>query len=104
MKLEEMTQELVNQAKACTTKEEILAFIKENNIELSAEQLEQISGGHDRPLNQVDAGGRECNKSRDGFHEWFFTGRTRPGTIWGSLWPDYEHKCKWCGKEEWWWT
>lgn len=59
MKFEEMTQEQINRAKACTTKEEILAFIQENHMELSAEQMEQISDGYDRTLNQSDAGCRE---------------------------------------------
>ena len=99
-----MTREQLNQARLCTTREEIIAFIQENQIELSAEQMERISGGHDRPLNQTSDKCCECHKSPDGHHEWFFTGRTRPGTVFGSLWPDYQHKCKYCGREEWWWT
>ena len=54
-----MTQEQINQAKACITKVEILAFIQKNHMELSAEQMEQISDGYDRTLNQSDAGCRE---------------------------------------------
>ena len=101
MKLEDMTQEKIDQAKACRTKEEILAFIQENSVDLSEEQMEQISGGYgDRETNSSGAKHRECSKSFDGDHHWEFTGETRPGTILGSLWPDYKHRCKNCHKEE----
>ena len=36
----EMTQEQIEQAKACRTKEEILAFIQENSVDLSEEQMD----------------------------------------------------------------
>ena len=42
-----------------TKQEEILAFIQENHMELSAEQMEQISDGYNRTLNHSDAGCRE---------------------------------------------
>lgn len=48
IKIEELTREQQEQAKACKTKEEITAFIRENNIELSAEQMQQITGGVDK--------------------------------------------------------
>ena len=68
---------------------------------LSKEQLEDISGG--------DLGSRtnrraECPKSPSDYHYWIFTGETRNGTIFGDLWPDYFHVCKYCGKSNWLWS
>lgn len=40
-----ISPELAEKAKACKTPEELLAFAKEEGIELSNEQLEDISGG-----------------------------------------------------------
>ena len=45
MRLEDMTPKMIEQAKGCETDEERLAFIQENGIELTDEQLEGISGG-----------------------------------------------------------
>ncbi len=45
MKLEDLTEEQIKQARACKTAEERLAFIREYEIELADEQLEAISGG-----------------------------------------------------------
>ena len=42
---EGLTDEQKKAAKNLKTKEEALAFIKENNIELNPDQLEAISGG-----------------------------------------------------------
>ena len=105
MKFEEMTQEQIDQAKACRTKEEIRAFIQDNHIDLSPEQMEQITGGYgDRETNSCGRKPRVCDNSPDGDHHWEYTGETRPGTVFRSLWPDYKHKCKYCHTEEWWWT
>lgn len=104
MKLEDMTQEKMDQAKACRTKDEILAFIRDNRIELSPEQMEQISGGYgDRETNTSRPRVIECHQSPSGYHAWEFTGITRPGTILGSLWPDYKHRCKYCTAVDWKW-
>lgn len=43
--IEEMSPELIEQAKACKTLEEGLAFISAHHIELSPEQMDAISGG-----------------------------------------------------------
>ena len=32
-------------------------------------------------------------------HIWVYAGKTRPGSIWGDVRPDYEHVCKYCGKK-----
>ena len=45
MKFEEMKKELIEQARACRTREEKLAFIKKNYIELTEEQMVMINGG-----------------------------------------------------------
>ena len=45
MRFEELTPEQIEQAKKCETPEERAAFMEENGIELSDEQLENIAGG-----------------------------------------------------------
>ena len=45
MRFEDMTPEMVERAKGCETAEERTAFIRENGIELTDEQLEGIAGG-----------------------------------------------------------
>ena len=45
MRIENMTPEQIEQAKKCETPEERLAFVKENGIELTDEQLDAMSGG-----------------------------------------------------------
>lgn len=45
MKLDDLSPELREKAKACTTSEEILSLAKEEGIELSENDLEAISGG-----------------------------------------------------------
>jgi hypothetical protein len=65
---------------------------------LEKEQLEMVSGG------DCDFSSGEINVCRGGgSHDWKYTGESRPGTIFGSLWPDYLHKCTKCGETEWMW-
>jgi hypothetical protein len=45
MKIEEMTPELIEKAKACKTTEELMKFFMENHISLPDEYLENVSGG-----------------------------------------------------------
>ena len=45
MKLEDLSPELQEKAKACATAEELFALAKQEGIELSEEDLEEISGG-----------------------------------------------------------
>lgn len=40
-----LTEEQITKANACKGQEEILTAVKEEGIELSAEQLEAVSGG-----------------------------------------------------------
>ena len=73
------------------------AFIQENGIELTDEQLEDISGG-----KRVAGAPKRYPKSKKGY-KWVSTGRTRPATIWRNIWPDYECRCTHCGALDWDW-
>ena len=99
MRFEDMTPEMVEEAKKRETPEERLAFIQENGIELTDEQLGGIAGGR----KFGDSSQSECPNNKDG-HTWVPTGRTRPGKIWGDIWPDYEKRCKYCGAVDWKWS
>ena len=90
MRFDELSPEQAEQAKKCETREERLAFIRENGIELNDEQLEAVSGGGDE-------------EPKIHTHMWVRTGRTRPGAIWGDIWPDEEVRCDVCGITEWKW-
>lgn len=41
----DLSPELLEEAKACTTPEEVLAFAKKKGLKLSDEQIEAVSGG-----------------------------------------------------------
>ncbi len=43
--LEDLTPEQIEKGKACRTPEELLALAKEEGVELTDDQLDQISGG-----------------------------------------------------------
>lgn len=60
----------------------------------TVEELAQVTGadGPDR-----------CHQDGLTTHKWVFTGRTRPGTIFGNLWPDYEKRCEYCHETRWFW-
>ena len=45
MKLEDLSPELQEKAKACTSPEEILALAKDQGIELTDEELQAVAGG-----------------------------------------------------------
>ena len=45
MEFEDLTEEQKAKARACTTAEEILALARAEGMELSDDQLEEISGG-----------------------------------------------------------
>ena len=44
--LEDLTPEQIEKGKACRTPEELLALAKEEGVELTDDQLDQISGGN----------------------------------------------------------
>ena len=45
MKLEDLTPEQQNKAKACKSKEDLIELAKSEGVELADEQLEALSGG-----------------------------------------------------------
>ena len=45
MKLDEISQELKDRARACKTLEEVQALAKSEGIELGGDELDQIAGG-----------------------------------------------------------
>ena len=60
MNFEDLTPEQQEKAKACKTAEELIALAKEEGIELTDEQLEDMSGGvnwkrPDCPWNECDS-------------------------------------------------
>lgn len=56
MNIENFTPEQVERAKACKTAEELFALAKQEGVELTDEQLDQVSGGSDwNPLDEVEA-------------------------------------------------
>ena len=99
MRFEDMTPEMVEEAKKRETPEERLAFIQDNGIELTDEQLGGVTGGKHFGSSSSSS---QCPNNEDG-HSWVATGRTRPGKIWGDIWPDYEKRCKYCGAVDWKW-
>ncbi|MBR3160472.1 MAG: hypothetical protein IKF14_15410 [Atopobiaceae bacterium] len=72
-----------------------MAFIADNGIDLTDEQMDALAGGSRR----VDT--RMCRESPSGAHNFKPTGKTRPGTILRNIWPDKEEKCTYCGKTRW---
>ena len=61
-------------------------------------KLEGIAGGK----KFGESSSSQCPNNKDG-HSWVPTGRTRPGKIWGDIWPDYEKRCRHCGEVDWKW-
>ena len=96
MKLEELTPEQIEKAKKCETREERMAFIKENGIELTDEQLEGISGGG-------WGSGNVCPKDPTGKkrHKWEMTGREQSTYGIGGPGVEYEYRCRNCGDMKW---
>ena len=101
------------------TSEMLVAKAKENGKELTIEQAEKMISKrvslNDDQLTAISGGnifddiadwykeGREadCPNTWDSRHQWKQTGATRPGSIFGDLWPDVEIRCQRCGRIEW---
>ena len=93
MKFEEMDMELVKKCAACKSKEELFKLLSENHVELSDEQLAEIGGGRSaHPGPEYD-----CPAMPGWDHDYEYTGKEVPGTIWGDVWPNKEVRCKRCG-------
>ena len=99
MRFEDLTPEQIEKAKKCETREERMAFIKENGIELTDEQLESVAGGRfELPWELA------CQENPNGKdHVWVRTGRTKPGDIFGDLWRSKEEQCQYCRETRWVW-
>jgi len=102
------------------TAEMLVSKAKENGKELTIEQAEKMISKRaslsDDQLTAISGGSvfdeiadwykegmeeSECPNSYDGGYQWKKTGATRPGSIFGDLWPDVELRCQKCGKKEW---
>ena len=92
------------------TAEMLIAKAKENGKELTMEQAEKMitkkESLNDDELATISGGNifdntSDCPNSWDGRHQWKKTGKTRPGSIFGDLWPDVEIRCQKCGRKEW---
>lgn len=59
MKLEDLTPEQQEKARACKTREDIVAFAKEIGYELSEDELTAVSGGAERGQG-IEACGFNC--------------------------------------------
>jgi hypothetical protein len=81
MKIDELTEEMIEEAKKCKTFETRRKFIEDNKIELSPDLLDGITGGS----GGIDTG---CE------HEWEFIRRDK-GVIWGY---NNIYECKRCGE------
>ncbi len=99
MKLEEMTPELIEQAKVCKTMEERMAFLKANRIELTPEQAEQVGGG-----SVYTAGSSFYNSqlSCSGHHKkMYYTGKMWERPLFGFItcWTEHmnQYYCPDCG-------
>lgn len=86
MDFSNLTPEQIEQAKKCASPEERLAFIKENGVELTDEQLENVSAGLSPEF--------WCGI---GWHEWETTGSRKKSTFYVEV----EYRCKHCGITEW---
>ena len=82
------------------TKEQAEKMISERES-LSDDQLTTISGGNvfDDLADWYESA--DCPNTKDKRHQWKKTGATRPGSIFGDLWPDVEIRCQKCGRKEW---
>ena len=102
------------------TAEMLISKAKENGKELTMKQAEKIISERaslsDDQLTTISGGSvfddiydwykkamedSDCPNSWDNRHQWKKTGVTRPGKIFGDLWPDVEIRCQKCGKKEW---
>ena len=92
------------------TAEMLISKAKENGKELTIEQAEKMiakkASLSDDELTAISGGNifdntADCPNSWDSRHQWKKTGATRPGSIFGDLWPDVEIRCQKCGRKEW---
>ena len=98
MNLDNLTPEQIEQAKTLRTTEELVKYAMENGVELTDEQLEDISGGGWGDIGS----GHICPASPDKKHRWVRTGNVRPADPVGiAIAEEYEYRCTTCGKIVW---
>ena len=76
MKIEELSREQIERAKALETNEERLDYLKECGVELDEDMLADVSGG--RFTDTTSSGYCPARKGRK-VHEWKKTGKTKNG-------------------------
>ena len=108
---------------SCLCTSMLVSKAKENGKELTMEQAEKMiakkASLNDDELTTISGGNvfddivdwykkatesavsPDCPNSWDSRHQWKKTGATRPGSIFGDLWPDVEVRCQKCGKKFW---
>ncbi len=104
MRLEDLTDEQLEIAKACNTREERQAFIKDYSIELDDDMLDDVAGGDNPPWKKTPnpySQGKDCPKRNPRKpHVYEKTGNKRSGKIFW-FWNEYEYRCRFCGKTKW---
>lgn len=91
-----MSPEQAEQARRCETSEERMAFISDNDIDLTDEQMDAIAGGlFEKDKDSI------CPRSTNKRHVWENTGNTRPHKIFRTFLPDLEKRCINCGMLKW---
>ena len=86
------------------TAEELMALAKEDGVNLSQEQANELAKQElsDEDVKMISGGEAVdldwCPSGKSRYCEFKKTGNTRPGMLWGLNW---EVKCIYCGKTEW---
>ena len=86
------------------TAEELMALAKEDGVNLSQEQANELAKQElsDEDVKMISGGEVAdvdwCPSGKSRYCEFKKTGNTRPGMLWGL---NREVKCIYCGKTEW---
>ena len=86
------------------TAEELMALAKEDGVNLSQEQANELAKQElsDEDVKMISGGEVAdvdwCPSGKSRYCEFKKTGNTKPGMLWGLNW---EVKCIYCGKTEW---
>ena len=86
------------------TAEELMALAKEDGVNLSQEQANELAKQElsDEDVKMISGGEVAdvdlCPSGKSRYCKFKKTGNTRPGMLWGLNW---EVKCIYCGKTEW---
>ena len=88
MKIEALSPEQIEHAKALETNEERLAYLKECGVELDEEVLSHVAGG-------INGGEINCKAPNNPFgrHRWAATGKRKKGWL---IFDSKEYVCRYC--------